>query len=424
MSTADHPTPAHPAPAQPGSPHLAAPEHPAHGIAPIVPRPVVDLAPLLSWLRAGQPAAERLDFPAGTALPDGRLDLCKQQLGPDGALLVAEALQPRAADGAPGPVRHLLLGTDGLGDAGAERVAARAVGSDVRTLYLGCNGITTTGACRIADRLRASPQAVRALWLKRNPLGTGAGRAAADLVAAAEQLRTLDLVQTGLDPAGLAVLADAVLVHLARTGRTFERLYLGGNRLGPAGAEQLARLLLAGATEELYASAAGLGDAGGQTVAAALEQAPPGRLRRLSLASNGIGPQPAARLVAAAAAAGVELLDLGRVKAAGVLGAADNRLDAEAMGTLGAALAARPHRLRHLVLANTGLRSRAALHLLAQAERAASPTRYVLGKGIATTVRRRFEALSAEVPWPAMPADVAAVQSVHRTAPPPTGRDS
>ena len=42
---------------------------------------------------------------------------------------------------------------------------------EVETLYLGCNGITAGGACRIADQLRASPQVVTGVWLKRNPLG-------------------------------------------------------------------------------------------------------------------------------------------------------------------------------------------------------------------------------------------------------------
>jgi hypothetical protein len=132
------------------------------GVAYVVPRPVAELGPLLDWLRAGRPAGERLDFAVGTALPDGRLDLCKQGLGAEGAALVAEAL----AQG-PSPVRHLLLGTDGLGDEGAEAVAGGS--GDVETLYLGCNGITAGGACRIADQLRASPQVVTGVWLKRNP---------------------------------------------------------------------------------------------------------------------------------------------------------------------------------------------------------------------------------------------------------------
>jgi hypothetical protein len=386
------------------------------GIDDVAPRPGEDLTPLLAWLRTGVETPVRLDFPAGTALPDGRLDLCKQQLGPSGAALVADALPPPPAEG-PAPVRHLLLGTDGLGDAGADSVTARAAQSGVETLYLGCNAITAGGMCRIADNLRASPQAVRAVWLKRNPLGPAAGHSAADLLDAAPALRTLDLVQTGLDAAGLGALVTALLAEVG-TGREFQRLYVGGNRLGPVGGAVLAPLIAAGAVAELYVSAAGLGDAGALAMADALRTAPGGRLRRLSLASSDIGPQSAATLVAAAAQAGVELLDLGRVRAASALSAPDNRIDEDAAADIGRALSRGPHTLAHLVLSHTAMRSREAHRLLDEAEHAVTPTRYILGKGVATSVRRRLDALSAQVPAPSVPGDVAAVRSVHRTAPP------
>ncbi len=378
------------------------------GVPRVTPRPLADLAPLLDWLRAGRPAAERLDFASGTALPDGRLDLCKQGLGAEGAALVAGAL----ADG-PSPVRHLLLGTDALGDDGAATVAG--ADAPVETLYLGCNGITAGGACRIADQLRASPQVLTGVWLKRNPLGRGGGRAAAELLDSARTLRTLDLVQTGLDAAGVAVLADALLAA-DDAGRRVERLFVGGNPLGEAGAGALAAVVAAGAIGELYVSAARLGDAGALRLADGLERAPYGRLTRLSVASNGIGPSAAARLVGAVTVAGVTLLDLGRVRAAAVLGAADNRLDLTAAESIGRTLAAGEHRLAHLVLRHTGLRSREAHRILDHAPRAVTATRFVLGQGVATTVKRRLAALSAGVPAPAVPPDVAAVRSVHRTA--------
>lgn len=384
------------------------------GVPPVLPRSIADLGPLIDWLRGGGAADRRLDFPAGTAMPDGRLDLCKQALGPEGAALIAEALGDPAG---PTQVRHLLLGTDGLGDEGAADVAEKTVGAGVETLYLGCNGITAGGACRIADSLRASEHVVSGVWLKRNPLGTDGGRAAADLVAAASGLRTLDLVQTGLDPAGLTVLAEALLAAAA-SGRRIERLFVGGNPLGPTGAAPLAALLASGAVGELYASAARLGDDGALLLADALERAPYGRTARLSVASNGIGPEATARLVAAAAGAGVELLDFGRVRAAGTLGAADNHVDLGAATAIGETLAGREHRLTHLVLAHTGLRSREAHRLLDAAPRALTPTRFVLGKGIATSVRRRLDAFSAHLAKPAVSADIEAVRSVHRTAPP------
>ncbi|MFF7200098.1 ribonuclease inhibitor [Streptomyces sp. NPDC008141] len=391
-------------------------EEPYAGVPEVLPRSVAELGPLIAWLRDGRATNRRLDFAAGTALPDGRLDLCKQALGPDGAALVAEALREGGASGTV-PARHLLLGTDGLGDEGAATVADRTVGSGVETLYLGCNGITAAGACRIADSLRASEHVVSGVWLKRNPLGTEGGRAAAELIAAASTLRTLDLVQTGLDPAGLTFLTEALLAADTR-GRRIERLFVGGNPLGQAGAVPLAALIVSGAVGELYASATRLGDEGAQRLADALGRAPRGRLARLSVASNGIGPSAAARLVAAAAAAGVELLDMGRVRAAGTLGAEDNRIDTDAATAIGESLADGEHRLTHLVLAHTGMRSREAHRILDAAPRAVSHTRFVLGKGIATSVRRRLDAFSAHLPAPAVSADVAAVRSVHRTAPP------
>jgi hypothetical protein len=64
------------------------------------------------------------------------------------------------------------------------------------------------------------------------------------------------------------------------------------------------------------------------------------------------------------------------------------------------------------------MRSREAHRLLDAAPRAAMATRYVLGPGIAGSIKRRLSALSAHIPAPAVPPDVAAVRSVHRTAPP------
>ncbi|MFE0135672.1 ribonuclease inhibitor, partial [Streptomyces sp. NPDC059037] len=197
-------------------------------------------------------------------------------------------------------------------------------------------------------------------------------------------------------------------------GLLVERVFLGGNPLGPAGAAPLAGLIAGGGVRELYVSAAQLGDAGALRIAEGLERAPWGGLDRLAVASNGIGSRAAARLVAAAVAAGVELLDLGRVRAAGALGAADNRVDEAAATAIAGRLAAGEHRLAHLVLSHTGLRSREAHRLLDTAGSALTPTRFVLGQGVAASVKRRLAAFAADIAVPSVPADVAAVRSVHR----------
>jgi hypothetical protein len=355
---------------------------------------VVSLEPLLTWLRAGQDAARRLDFPIGTALPDGRLDLCKSDLGPAGAKAVVDAL-PHA-----GPVRHLLLGTDKLGDSGATTATEGALQAGASTVYLGCNGITEGGACSVAERIAASPGVVRGLWLKRNPIGPTGVQAIADLVATGHAPETIDLVQTGMTADVLAGLTEA----LAATG-VVKRLFLSGNDLG--GAPALAKLVGECGLEELYLSACRLGDPGAALLTAGLT---PG-LKRLSVASNGISAQAATGLVRAASYADVEVLDLGRVRAAGVLGAVDNAVDPAALADV---LSADSHRLWHLDLRHTGVDSRGALALLAGIERAPSATRYVLGGGIAKRVKRDLRHFAAGLPSLQPHPDVAAIRSVHR----------
>jgi hypothetical protein len=342
-------------------------------------------------------------------MPDGRLDLCKQALGPGGAAAVTAALRP-------GVVKHLLLGTDGLGDHGATAVAARTGDARIETLYLGCNGITPAGACSLTDRLRASPQMLTGLWLKRNPIGRAGAIAAVDYTADTPRLRTLDLTQTGLDGETTRQITETLL-SAAGGGRRLHRLYIGGNQLFDGGADALAGLIATGAVHELYVPAAWLGDAGAPAIADALHTAPYGQLRRLSLASNDFGPESTAEVCVQAIGAGVEVLDLGRVKSAGALGAEDNRVDEPAADRIGQALAAGPHRMTHLILADTGLSSRGALRLLAHAEHATTPTRFLLGKGIAASVKKRLNALSGGLPrLPELSPDVAAIRSVHRTA--------
>lgn len=377
-------------------------------------RPADELAPVLAWLRRGEAVRNRTDFPAGTALPDGRLDMCKQDLGPLGAAAVANAL-PEGG----GPVKHLLLGTDGLGDAGASAVAPKAVAAKVETLYLGCNAIGGGGVCEIAGQLIASPGVVKALWLKRNPVGPDGVRAVAETVRAGTVLRTIDLTQTGLTAPDIAVLVDA-MIAISDGAHAIERLYLSGNQLGVDGAQELARLLTAGAVAELYVSAARLGDSGARVLATALRMAPPGSLRRLSVASNGIGSAALADLIAAAATAGVELFDAGRVKAAAILAADDNHLDEPGAATVAEALAAAPHSLAYLNLRYTDLGSPGALRLLDGAQRAATPTRFMLGGGIAKRVKKELTALAAGIPASVLDvaSDVRAIRSVYRTAPP------
>ncbi|MGW2488546.1 gala protein [Streptomyces sp. NPDC001606] len=329
------------------------------------------LEPLLDRLRAAPAVETDETFPLGTVRADGRVDLCKQGLGPGGAarLMPVATASPHAV--------HLLLGTNAIGDDGARTVAgALTEGHGLHTLYLGCNRIGRPGVGALADAL-TTDGTVRALWLKRNPLGEDGARTLAAMLRRNTALRTLDLVNTGLTLDGLRALCDAL------TGRPspVERLFLGGNGLTAAAAPLLAALIRDAGVRELYLPANHLGDEGAAILAAAAD---PARPVRLGLGGNGIGPAGARAL--AGSLDGIEALDLGRPLSERSLGAPANTTGDDGAHALAAALPGSP--LRRLELRHTGLTGRGAKTLLAAVDDN-SPLEYVgLGPGLPRKVKR------------------------------------
>ncbi|MCB9652537.1 MAG: hypothetical protein H6729_00195 [Deltaproteobacteria bacterium] len=105
-----------------------------------IPCAAAELMPLLDFLGKNHRPEEQKRFPRGVVMPDGRLDLCKQQLGPQGVELVCRALRGNTTMTSP------LVGADFMGDQGARHLANLVVeNASLETLFLGCNGITPTG---------------------------------------------------------------------------------------------------------------------------------------------------------------------------------------------------------------------------------------------------------------------------------------
>jgi Ran GTPase-activating protein (RanGAP) involved in mRNA processing and transport len=334
------------------------------------------LVPLLTRLASADPVEADEPFPLGTLRADGRVDLCKQGIGPDGVarLLPVAAASPHA--------RHVLLGTNGIGGEGARALAdALAPGHGLETLYLGCNRIDADGAAALAERL-AGDGTVRALWLKRNPIGDAGVRALAAMLRANTAVRTLDLVNTGLTVDGLR----ALLAALADRPRPLERLFLGGNGLAADGADVLAALVRDAGVRELYLPANHLGDAGAAVLAEAAGSAGPTRPVRLGLGGNGIGPDGARAL--AGALDGIESLDLGRPPSERSLGAPANTTGDEGAAALAAALPGSP--LRRLELRHTGITGRGAKTLLARVPNGTRLEYVGLGPGVPRKVKRAF----------------------------------
>jgi Leucine Rich repeat len=355
-----------------------------------------DFTALLARLADAGAVAQAEEFPRGTVQPDGRLDLCKQGLGPaQAARIVAAAVDSPL-------VRHLLLGTNGLGADGARAVAgALRPGHHVETLYLGCNRIDPDGVDAIAARL-AQDDTVRALWLKRNPVGDdGVARLAAAL-ATNRAIRTLDLVNVGMTGHGLRTLATALATRPAR----LQRLYLGGNGFGPDVVPVLGTLIREAGVHELYLAANHLGDAG----AAALAELADGVALTLGLGGNGLSPAGATALARHLSA--WTALDLARPPSERSLGAHGNVVGDEGAYALADALGGA--RLQRLDLRRTEIGGRGARRLVAAVQ--GHPTLAYLGLngGVPRRQRRRAAELLAGQPAPVPHADVRAIASVYR----------
>ncbi|MGA5709193.1 gala protein [Streptomyces cellulosae] len=366
------------------------------------------LDPLLSRLGSERAVEDDETFPLGTLRADGRVDLCKQGLGAAGAarLMPAAAASPHA--------RHVLLGTNAIGDEGASTVARALAdghgpdevhgphdGHGLHTLYLGCNRIGPGGVAALAEAL-SDDDTVRALWLKRNPVGDDGVTALAAMLRRNTALRTLDLVNTGVTTASLRLLLDA----LTHRQQPVERLFLGGNGLTADSAGLLAALVRDAGVRELYLPANHLGDRGAAVLAAAA--AGSAHPVRLGLGGNGIGPAGARAL--ADALGGIEALDLGRPMSERSLGAPANATGDDGAHALASALPGSP--LRRLELRHTGLTGRGAKSLLA-AVPDDSPLEYVgLGPGLPRKVKRSFTRRLR--PMTAAHPDLRATGSVYR----------
>lgn len=371
-------------------------QHPEAGLA-----DPADFDPLLRRLADPAALGGPLAFARGLLQPDGRLDLCKQGLGPDTTARVVAA-----AVASPHP-RHLLLGTNGLGNSGTAAVAsALAEPHRIHTLYLGCNRIDADGMAPLARTL-AGDSTVRALWLKRNPIGDRGVARLTDALRTNTAIRTLDLVNTGVSRAGLVQLAD---VLAART-TPVERLFLGGNALTADDADVLAALVRTGVTE-LYVPANHLGDDGVRRLLAGIEPILRGDGRRITLSLGGNGITPAGAGTLASRLTLFDALSLARPSSQQALGAPSNVVGDEGAIRFAEHLAASG--LRRLDLRHTGIRGRGAKALLAALEQ--SPTASLeflgLGYGVPRRVKRQATALLA--PAAATHGDILAVSSAYR----------
>lgn len=351
-----------------------------------------ELDELVLALEGDELSTERREFPRGTWLGDGRLDLCKQALGKDGGKRVATGFLGDRK------VKALLLGTNGLGNEGISRVAeAASEHPSLETLYLGCNGIGAGGAESLRAALQRNPR-IRSLWLKRNPLGDDGVAAIADLVRESQTLEVLDLVNCGLEAKGLRCLVEALAMN-----RSLSALYLGGNGLLPAAGALLAEALNEHSTlRHLYLDANRLEDIGAEALSE-------GRWETLSLASNGIG---ASGVAALARKLPTRSLSLDHSASAAVLGAEENCVGDEGLHRLGDALMSSP--LRELRLGRTECSPAVMDRFLTSVQDSSLEQLSISGHGLPPWTKARIREVIGELRESLNPPHLFDIRSVYR----------
>jgi Ran GTPase-activating protein (RanGAP) involved in mRNA processing and transport len=280
------------------------------------------LEPVLQYLTDNKPATDQV-FPVGTITADGRLDMCKQQLGVEGIQLVGAALAHNTV------IKHLLLGTNAFGNQGAAAVGALvAQNKTIETLYLGCNYIEHNG-CKVICEALEENQSIKSLWFKRNPIGPHESmQALVQLLSKNSNIRTLDLVNTcaGED-------FRTLLTYLEQN-TTIERLYLSGNYLTSDMMKPVGEMLDKNKhLQSIFLSVNNIGDEGMMNLADGLANNT--SIQEIGLASCGIEEEGAQLLFEILAAnTQIKTVDMGYAPSTKALGAKANYLSEDTTAKL------------------------------------------------------------------------------------------
>lgn len=175
-----------------------------------------------------------VQFVRGVVYGDGRMDCCKQVVGPNHIRRLMQSIKSNEF------IRHFLLGNNIINTEGAYAVAEFMRDplrkANIETWYLAGNALNSEGIEIIAKAL-VRDQHVRQLWLKRNPIMKEGIRSLADVLLNRLDcpIEVLDLTNTGIGDDGVKFLCEAL-----KENRNLRHLYLDANGLTERSAVYLA----------------------------------------------------------------------------------------------------------------------------------------------------------------------------------------
>ena len=176
------------------------------------------------------PSEQCMKFTRGAIYTDGRMDLCKQVVGPThiGKLIDSIRFNPH--------IKHFLLGNNIMGTTGCIAIKDFLLNEHtplIHTWYLAGNDINEEGIKHLVDGLISDPD-VRELWLKRNPIRSQGMKEIQRLLENNQNLITLDLHNTAVFDEGMEYICTGLKKN---TG--VRKLYLDANAIGPKGCDYL-----------------------------------------------------------------------------------------------------------------------------------------------------------------------------------------
>lgn len=186
---------------------------------------LVNKFPNSKWI----PQEKCIEFKKGAFYTDGRMDLCKQGVGPKWIGGLMESLQDNEH------MKHFLLGNNIIGTNGAMAIHKFLQNhkSHVGTWYLAGNDINSEGIAYLVDGLENDPD-LRELWLKRNPLKSDGMVHIKRLLEKNNNIVTLDLHNVAMMDDGLKMVLEGL-----KQNTSLRHLYLEANGLTEKGMEYL-----------------------------------------------------------------------------------------------------------------------------------------------------------------------------------------
>jgi len=194
---------------------------------------------------------EHLEFTRGAVYPDGRMDLCKQVVGPTWIGALMNALKSNTK------VEHFLLGNNITNLEGGRAIGeflATPHPNKIKTWYLAGSDFSSKALEYIvAGFLASNDNDISALWLKRNPLYAEGMHHIRKLLESNKSLKVLDLhnIAIGLKEQAFSDETNNFERHITDNGikelceglkvnEVLENLYLGANALTQSSMNYLA----------------------------------------------------------------------------------------------------------------------------------------------------------------------------------------